>query len=153
MNWLAPAVAGGGPSLTGAALGVSPGPSARGTRPRVPSVTTPLSKDVVGLAAILGISGVIHLGKPEVYEPIMPKVVPAHRAVIFASGVAEILCAAGLLVPRLRRSAGWASAALLLAVYPANLKMAGDAAQTDSTSSRRSPGDGCRCRSRWSARR
>jgi len=96
-------------------------------------VTTPLSKDVVGLAAILGISGLIHFGKPEVYEPIMPKLVPAHREVILASGVAEILCAAGLLVPRLRKPAGWASAALLLAVYPANLKMAGDAAQTDKT--------------------
>jgi uncharacterized membrane protein len=96
-------------------------------------VTAPLSKDVVGLAAILGISGFIHLGKPEVYEPIMPSMVPAHREVIFASGVAEILCAAGLLVPRLRKPAGWASAALLLAVYPANLKMAGDAAHTDST--------------------
>ena len=96
-------------------------------------MTAPLSKDVVGLAAILGISGLVHLGKPEVYEPIMPSVVPAHRAVIFASGVAELLCAAGLLVPRLRKPAGWASAALLLAVYPANLKMAGDAAQTDKT--------------------
>ena len=96
-------------------------------------MTAPLSKDVVGLAAILGISGLVHLGKPEVYEPIMPNMVPAHRQVIFASGVAEILCAAGLLVPRLRKPAGWASAALLLAVYPANLKMAGDAAQTDKT--------------------
>jgi len=96
-------------------------------------MTAPLSKDVVGLAAILGISGLIHLGKPEVYEPIMPSMVPAHREVIFACGVAEILCAAGLLVPRLRKPAGWASAALLLAVYPANLKMAGDAAQTDKT--------------------
>ena len=36
----------------------------------------------------------------------MPKLVPAHREVIFASGVAEILCAAGLLVPRLRRPRG-----------------------------------------------
>lgn len=96
-------------------------------------MTAPLSKDVVGLAAILGISGLVHLGKPEVYEPIMPSMVPAHREVIFASGVAELLCAAGLLVPRLRKPAGWASAALLLAVYPANLKMAGDAAQTDRT--------------------
>ena len=96
-------------------------------------MTAPLSKDVVGLAAILGASGLIHLGKPEVYEPIMPKVVPAHREVILASGVAELLCAAGLLVPRLRRPAGWASAALLLAVYPANFKMAADAAQTRNT--------------------
>jgi uncharacterized membrane protein len=96
-------------------------------------MTAPLSKDVVGLAAILGISGLVHLGKPEVYEPIMPSMVPAHREVIFASGVAELLCAAGLLLPRLRKPAGWASAALLLAVYPANLKLAGDAAQTDKT--------------------
>jgi uncharacterized membrane protein len=96
-------------------------------------VTTPLSKDLLGLAAILGVSGVIHLGKPEVYEPIMPKVVPAHREVIFASGVAELLCAAGLLVPRLRGAAGWASVVLLLGVYPANLKMAADAAQTRDT--------------------
>ena len=96
-------------------------------------MTAPLSKDVVGLAVILGISGFVHLGKPEVYEPIMPNIVPAHREVIFACGVAEILCATGLLVPRLSKPAGWASAALLLAVYPANLKMAGDAAQTDST--------------------
>jgi uncharacterized membrane protein len=96
-------------------------------------VTAPLSKDIIGLAAILGTSGCIHLGKPEVYEPIMPKMIPAHREVIFASGVAELLCAAGLLVPRLRKPAGWASAALLLGVYPANFKMAADAAQTRST--------------------
>ncbi len=96
-------------------------------------MTAPLSKDIIGLAAILGTSGFIHLGKPEVYEPIMPKMIPAHREVIFASGVAELLCAAGLLVPRLRKPAGWASAALLLGVYPANFKMAADAAQTHST--------------------
>ena len=96
-------------------------------------MTAPLSKDIVGLAAILGVSGVIHLGKPEVYEPIMPAMVPAHREVILGSGVAELVCAAGLLVPRLRQPAGWASAALLLAVYPANFKMAADAARTSNT--------------------
>ncbi len=36
-------------------------------------MTAPLSKDLVGLAVILGTSGFIHLGKPEVYEPIMPE--------------------------------------------------------------------------------
>jgi uncharacterized membrane protein len=34
---------------------------------------------------------------------------------------------------RLRRPAGWASAALLLGVYPGNLKMAADAASSSST--------------------
>ena len=92
-----------------------------------------MNKDITALAAIFATSGVIHLAKPEVYEPIMPGIVPAHREVIYASGVAELLCAAGLLHPRTRSAAGWGSLALLLAVYPANLKMAADAAQTDRT--------------------
>ena len=90
-------------------------------------------RDVVGLAAVFAASGVVHLLRPETYEPIMPRVVPRHREVIYASGVAELLCAAGLLSPRTRSAAGWASTALLLAVYPANLKMAADAARGNST--------------------
>jgi uncharacterized membrane protein len=92
-----------------------------------------MSRDTTALAAIFATSGVIHLARPEVYEPIMPKVVPARRAVIYASGVLELACAAGLLHPRTRPVAGWTSFALLLAVYPANLKMANDAAHTDKT--------------------
>jgi uncharacterized membrane protein len=91
------------------------------------------SRDVTALAAVLATSGVVHLLRPETYEPIMPRVVPAHRAVIHASGVLELGCAAGLLHPRSRSLAGWASLALLVGVYPANLKMATDAARSDST--------------------
>ncbi len=90
-------------------------------------------KDLKALAGIFATSGVIHLVKPEVYEPIMPKVVPAHREVIYASGVAELACAVGLLRPRTRRVSGWVAVGLLLAVYPANLKMAADSARTDNT--------------------
>lgn len=78
-------------------------------------------------------SGVIHLVKPKVYEPIMPEWVPAHREVILGSGVAEIALGVGLLAPPTRRLAGWGSVALLLGVYPANLKMAQDAMGTDNT--------------------
>ena len=95
--------------------------------------TTRLPRDVKQLAAIFGVSGVIHLVRPETYEPIMPDVVPAHREVILASGVAELLCSAGLLHPRTRRLAGWASVALLLGVFPANIKMAMDANRADSS--------------------
>ena len=38
-----------------------------------------------------------------------------------------------MLHPRTRRLAGWASVALLLGVYPANIKMAVDAGKTDNT--------------------
>ena len=89
--------------------------------------------DVKVLAGIFAGSGVIHLIRPQTYEPLMPEFVPAHREVILASGVAELACAAGLLHPSTRRLAGWASVALLLGVFPANLKMAGDATRTRNT--------------------
>ncbi len=95
---------------------------------------TSLARDIRALAGILATSGVVHLLKAEVYEPIMPKVVPSHRLVIYASGVAELACAVGLLVPKTRQTAGWVSLGLLLAVYPANLKMAADSTKTDNTS-------------------
>ena len=85
------------------------------------------------LTVILGASGVVHLVRPQVYEPLMPSWVPAHREVILASGVAELACAAGLAVPATRRVAGWASVLLLLGVYPGNLQMAADSLSTSST--------------------
>jgi len=84
----------------------------------------PDAKIVVG--AFLA-SGTVHLVKPEVFEPLMPSWVPAHREVIVGSGVAELLCALGLLMPSTRRAAGAASAALLVGVFPGNVKMAVDA--------------------------
>lgn len=85
-----------------------------------------LTRDVAGLAALLATSGVVHLVRPQVYEGIVPHVLPNRRALVYVSGVAELLCAAGLLVPTTRRPAGLASAALLLAVFPANVQMSVD---------------------------
>lgn len=73
------------------------------------------------------VSGIVHLVKPEVFEPLMPRRLPAHREIILASGVAELACAAGLAIPATRRWAGYASAALLVGVFPGNVKMAADA--------------------------
>jgi uncharacterized membrane protein len=78
-------------------------------------------------------SGVVHLVKPEVYEPLMPAWVPAHREVILASGIAELVCALGMAVPATRRLAGWASAALLLGIWPGNLQMALDSSRSSSS--------------------
>ena len=108
----------------------------------------PAAKDVTALAGIFAVSGTLHLVRPEVYEPIMPDLVPRQREVIYASGVAELLCAAGLLHPRTRRLAGWASAALLLAVYPANSRWPPTPRGRGARGSRRSPSGGCRCSSR-----
>lgn len=90
-------------------------------------------RGVLGLAVAFASSGVVHLVRPQTFEPMVPRVLPARRGLVYASGVAELVCAAGLLHPRTRPAAGWASAALLLAVYPANLKMVGDARRGGST--------------------
>ncbi len=97
------------------------------------TAAAPLSRDIKVLATAFVASGIVHLVRPETFEPIMPKMVPAHREVIYASGVAELLCAAGLLHPVTRKAAGWGSLLILLGVYPANFKMAGDALKTDNT--------------------
>jgi len=75
----------------------------------------------LGTRLILGafaVSGVVHLVRPQVFEPLVPSVLPAPRALVYTSGVAELVCAYGLL--RRRRWAPGASAALLLAVWPGN---------------------------------
>ncbi len=54
----------------------------------------------------------------------MPDYLPAHREIVLASGVAEIVLGAGVVSPATRRLAGWGLIALLAAIFPANLHMA-----------------------------
>ncbi|WP_109472604.1 DoxX family protein [Ornithinimicrobium cavernae] len=76
------------------------------------------------------VSGVLHLVRPQVFEPIVPRPLRRwSRELVLASGVAEVACAAGLLHPRIRPVAGLASAALLTAVWPANAQMTLDLAR------------------------
>lgn len=88
------------------------------------------------VAGAFAVSGVLHLVRPRTFEPLMPKALPAHRALIHASGAAELVCAAGLLHPRTRRVAGYASAVLLTAVFPGNVTMAYRARRSPSTAYR-----------------
>jgi len=69
-------------------------------------------------------AGIMHFVIPKVYHRIVPPYVPARMPMVYASGVAEIAGGAGLMVPRLRRPAGWWLIATLVAVFPANLHMA-----------------------------
>lgn len=69
-------------------------------------------------------SGALHLLRPDVYEQIMPGYLPAHRELVLASGAAEIGGAVAVVFPRTRRGAGLWLAAVLVAVFPANVHMA-----------------------------
>ena len=62
--------------------------------------------------------------RPRVYAAIVPDYLPAHRELVYASGVAEALGGAGLMHARTRRAAGWWLVATLVAIFPANVWMA-----------------------------
>ena len=98
-------------------------------------MTVPLTAKAVTGAFV--VSGAIHLVRPEVFEPLIPEQLPgAARQWVLWSGVAELACAAGMLHPRTRKAAAYASAALLAGVLPGNVKMAADAQRSDNTAFR-----------------
>jgi len=75
------------------------------------------------LIAVFGVAGLLHFVVPNVYERMMPPWLPAHRALVLASGAAELAGAVGLLFPTWRVAAGWWLLLLLVAVFPANVHM------------------------------
>ena len=69
-------------------------------------------------------AGVMHFAATRAYMAIMPEYLPAHRELVWVSGMGEIAGGVGVVVPATRRVAAWGIVALLLAVFPANLWMA-----------------------------
>ena len=84
---------------------------------------------LVGLAGVFVFAGVMHFVKPQMFEAIVPPYLPSPKALVLARGVAEILGGIGLLIPATRVWAGIGLVLLLVAVFPANLYMAQEAAQ------------------------
>ncbi|WP_248309552.1 DoxX family protein [Bosea sp. Tri-44] len=76
------------------------------------------------LAAFYLAAGLLHLRSPAAFLLIVPDWVPAPHLTVIVTGIAEILGALGLLVPRLRKTAGIGLALYALCVLPANLKHA-----------------------------
>jgi uncharacterized membrane protein len=70
------------------------------------------------------LAGALHFTHTRFYVAIMPDYVPAHRELVYASGVAEIAGGVGLMAPATRKAAGWWLIATLIAVFPANVHMA-----------------------------
>lgn len=69
-------------------------------------------------------AGVNHFVMPAFYRRIVPPGFGDPATMVAISGVAEVAGGVGLLVPRLRRAAGWGLVTLLVAVFPANVYMA-----------------------------
>ena len=76
------------------------------------------------MAAFYVFAGIQHFRVPHFYIPMMPPYLPWHAELVFLSGVAEVLCGLGVLIPATRKYAAWATIALLVAVFPANIHVA-----------------------------
>ena len=70
-------------------------------------------------------AGVLHFVIPKAYVSIMPDWLPAHRQLVYVSGVAEAAGGVGLMAAdaRVRRGAMWLLLATLTGVFPANIHM------------------------------
>ena len=77
-----------------------------------------------GLALFFIYFGIDHFINPEFYLSIMPPPFPLHAEAVYISGFFEILGGVCVLIPSLRKIAGWGLVALLICVYPANIYMA-----------------------------
>ena len=77
------------------------------------------------LPALLFVAtGTLHFVRPRFFEAIVPDYLPAHRELVYASGVAEAAGGVGLIFDATRRAAGWWLIATMVAVFPANVWMA-----------------------------
>ena len=75
------------------------------------------------MATIYVIAGIFHFLKPRAYLKIMPPYIPAPLAMVYLSGLAEIVLGVALLIPALQTYAAWGIILLLIAVMPANIYM------------------------------
>ena len=67
---------------------------------------------------------VLHFVNPHFFEQIVPPYLPGALALVYISGYFEIPGGCCIMIPNVRRAAGWGLIALLVAVFPANIHMA-----------------------------
>ncbi len=77
------------------------------------------------LSAVFISAGTLHFVRPQLFDAIVPPGLPLPaRSATLISGAAELAGGVGLLLPATRSAASWGLAALLVAVFPANIYMA-----------------------------
>ena len=73
----------------------------------------------------LVLSGTLHLVRPEVFVTLLPPPFPQRAWLIVLTGLPELLGALGLWVPQARRTASVCLAVFMIAIFPANIYVAG----------------------------
>lgn len=83
-------------------------------------------RSAIALALFMLVAGLAHFVVPRTYERIVPRIVGDPAFWVRWTGVAEIVVAGLLVDRRTRRVGALATLVLLVAVFPANIKMALD---------------------------
>lgn len=85
------------------------------------------SSAAYALAVMFAFTGMAHFAKMKHdLAAMVPKVFPKPLLIVHIAGVLEFLGAAGLCLPEFRKYAAWGLAALLIAMFPANVRAARD---------------------------
>lgn len=85
------------------------------------------SKQKISIALVSSfflIGGIGHFTHADFFINIVPPYLPYPEALVYISGVFEILGAIGLWLPKTRQWAGYGLIALAVCVFPANIHMA-----------------------------
>ena len=95
----------------------------------------PLARRKRSLSRLMGviyaIAGVSHFLAPNSFARAVPPEFPRPEALVYISGLAEIVLGVGMQFDRTRRASSWGIVALLVAVFPANVYMATDDVAAD----------------------
>jgi uncharacterized membrane protein len=77
----------------------------------------------LGLGTVLVIAGIGHFARVEEFRAQVPGFLPATDAIVYASGVVELVLGAALLLAKGRRrpQVGLVAAAFFIAVFPGNI--------------------------------
>lgn len=81
---------------------------------------------VYAMAMLYIVGGLYHFIKPGFYRPLIPPFFPFHDAIIYSSGVVEIVLGALLFWPATRSLAAWGVIVFLIAVLPVHIYMLQD---------------------------
>lgn len=75
------------------------------------------------MAAMYVFTGIMHFIKPKAYQRIMPRYLPNHRALVFWSGVAEIVLGIGLCFELTKDFSVWGVIAMLAIFFTVHFYM------------------------------
>jgi len=75
------------------------------------------------LSAIFLVSGIFHLIRPKAYMRIMPLYLPYHKALVYLSGIAEIIAGIGVLFLVTRVLSIWGIIMMLVLFFPVHIHM------------------------------